>query len=174
MVNNQKLAYSIVSLVLGMIFLAFAAAPLYNIFCKVTGFGGTTQQAQYGSSVIGNKSIKVRFDANVSPDLKWRFFPEQNEVTVRTGENNIIFYKAENLTDEPIIGTSVYNVTPNKAGIYFNKIECFCFTDQLLEPGQVMTLPVSFFIDPDIEKDPTTKNLDSITLSYSFFRVKKK
>lgn len=169
---NKKLAYSISYFILGMLMLAYASVPLYSIFCKVTGFSGTVVTGKYVADRIGTKQIKVRFDANIDKDLPWIFKPEQQEVTVKVGENILVFYYAENLSNEDIIGTAVYNVTPHKAGAYFNKIQCFCFEEQLLKPGQKMPMPVSFFIDPDIETDPATSEVSTITLSYSFYRVK--
>jgi len=156
-------------LVLGMVMLTFASVPLYNLFCKVTGYGGTTQFASVASSKIGSKILKIRFDANVDSKLPWQFKAEQEEVEIRVGENNLIFYSAENNANIPIIGTAVYNVTPHRAGRYFNKIQCFCFTEQLLKPKQKMVMPVSFFIDSEIENDPELKDVDTITLSYTFY-----
>ena len=169
---NKKLAYSISYFILGMLMLAYASVPLYSIFCKLTGFSGTVVTGKYVADRVGTKQIKIRFDANIDKDLPWIFKPEQQEVTVRVGENILVFYYAENLSNEDIIGTAVYNVTPHKAGAYFNKIQCFCFEEQLLKAGQKMPMPVSFFIDPDIETDPATSEVSTITLSYSFYRVK--
>ncbi|MGB4191717.1 MAG: cytochrome c oxidase assembly protein [Rickettsiales bacterium] len=169
--SSSKIAWSIALLVVGMIMLTFASVPIYNLFCKVTGYGGTVKYTPIASSRIGNKKIKIRFDANVDKNLPWQFKSEQEEVLVRVGENNLIFYTAENQSDKPIIGTAVYNVTPHKAGIYFNKIQCFCFEEQLLRPKQKMIMPVSFFIDSDIENDPNLKDVDTITLSYTFYPV---
>ena len=171
MIKNNKLAFSIVLLVVGMLLLSFASVPLYNLFCKVTGYGGTTRYSAKASSKVGKKFIKIRFDANVDRNLPWEFRAEQNEVTVKVGENNLIFYTAENKSDKNIIGTSVYNVTPHKAAIYFNKIQCFCFEEQLLKSKQRMVMPVSFFIDANIEDDPNLQDVDTITLSYTFYKV---
>lgn len=170
--SNQSLGVAIASIVIGMVAFAYAFVPLYNIFCKITGYGGTTQKAIKVSDKIGKKKIKVRFDANIDPSLPWEFKPLQNEVEVTTGENALVFYFAKNKSDKPIIGTSVYNVAPFKAGIYFNKIQCFCFQEQLLQPGQEMMMPVSFFIDPEMDEDPDVKHLDQLTLSYKFYLVK--
>ncbi len=152
--------------------LTFAAVPIYNLFCKVTGYGGTTKYTSIASTRVGTKMMKVRFDANVANDLPWSFKSEQNEVTIRVGENNLVFYSAENKTDKPIIGTAIYNVTPHKAGAYFNKIQCFCFEEQLLKPNQKMIMPVSFFIDPAIEDDKNLQDVDTITLSYTFYPIR--
>jgi cytochrome c oxidase assembly protein subunit 11 len=173
MEKNKKILTPLILIIIGMFVLAYASVPLYSLFCKATGFGGTTQVALKSSTQKGKKVIKVRFDANIEPNLPWKFKPIQPEITVKPGENALIFYYAENLTEKPLTGTAIYNVTPNKAGIYFNKIECFCFEEQLLEPYQKVNMPVSFFIDPKIEEDPYLKDVDTITLSYSFFYVKK-
>lgn len=170
--NSKKLALSIFLLVLGMTMLTFASVPIYNLFCKVTGYGGTTKYTKIASNKIGTKKITVRFDANVNKDLPWIFKSEQDEVSVTVGENNLVFYTAENKTDKPIIGTAIYNVTPHKAAKYFNKIQCFCFEEQLLKARQKMTMPVSFFIDQAMEEDPNLQDVDTITLSYTFYSVR--
>ncbi len=154
--------------------LTIASVPIYKIFCKVTGYGGTTQVAKTSSVTQGLKKLNIRFDANIDKKLPWSFVAKQSEITVKTGENAIAFYFAENLSDEAIIGTAVYNVTPHLAAQYFNKIECFCFQEQRLNPGQKVLMPVTFFIDPEIENDPDLKDLDTITLSYSFYRILEK
>lgn len=171
-VNSNKIALSIVLLVLGMGMLTFASVPLYNLFCKVTGYGGTTRYTAIASTKVGTKLLKIIFDANVDKNLPWIFKSEQNEATIRVGENNLIFYTAENKTDQNIIGTAVYNVTPHKAAKYFNKIQCFCFEEQLLKARQKMIMPVSFFIDSAIEDDPNLQDVDTITLSYTFYSVR--
>ncbi|MCT4635931.1 MAG: cytochrome c oxidase assembly protein [Rickettsiales bacterium] len=170
--SSRKIAFSIILLVVGMTMLTFAAVPIYNLFCKVTGYGGTTKYTSIASTRVGTKMMKVRFDANVASDLPWSFKSEQNEVTIKVGENNLVFYSAENKTDKPIIGTAIYNVTPHKAGAYFNKIQCFCFEEQLLKPNQKMIMPVSFFIDPAIEDDKNLQDVDTITLSYTFYPIR--
>ena len=169
--SSTKLALSIILIVVAMVMLTFASVPLYNLFCKVTGYGGTTKYSAVASSKVGTKLIKVRFDANVDRKLPWEFKPEQTEAVIRVGENNLVFYTAENKSDKPIVGTAIYNVTPHKAAIYFNKIQCFCFEEQLLKPKQKMIMPVSFFIDTDIENDPNLQDVDTITLSYIFYQV---
>lgn len=170
--NNKNLAIMFAVLTVGMILLAYAFVPLYNIFCKATGFGGTTQIAKTNFSKIGKKTIRVNFDANVDPKLNWSFKPLQNEISVRTGESAVIFYEAQNNSDKDIIGTAVYNVTPHKAALYFNKIECFCFQEQMLKAGEKVNMPVSFFIDSKMEEDLNLEDIENITLSYSFFMVK--
>ena len=171
--SSSKIGWSIVLLIIGMAMLTLASVPIYNLFCKITGYGGTTRYTPIASNKIGSKMMKIRFDANVDSNLPWQFQSEQNEVVIRVGENNLVFYSAENKTDQAIIGTAVYNVTPHKAGTYFNKIQCFCFEEQLLKPKQKMIMPVSFFIDPAIEDDPNLQDVDTITLSYTFYQVKR-
>jgi cytochrome c oxidase assembly protein subunit 11 len=172
--SSKKIALSIALLAVGMVMLTFASVPLYNLFCKVTGYGGTTRYTAIASTKVGTKLIKVRFDANIDQNLPWIFKAEQNEATIRVGENNLVFFAAENKSDQAIVGTAVYNVTPHKAAIYFNKIQCFCFEEQLLKPKQRMIMPVSFFIDPAMEDDPNLQDVDTITLSYTFYRVEQK
>jgi cytochrome c oxidase assembly protein subunit 11 len=169
--SSNKLALSIILLVVGMVMLTFASVPLYNLFCKVTGYGGTTRYTAISSNRVGTKLLKIRFDANVDRKLPWVFKTEQTEAVIKVGENNLVFYTAENKSDEDIIGTAVYNVTPHKAAIYFNKIQCFCFEEQLLKSKQKMVMPVSFFIDPAMEDDPNLQDVDTITLSYTFYRI---
>ncbi len=168
--RNGMTAVILFGLVAGMTGLAFASDPLYRIFCKVTGYGGTTQVAGAPSnSEIIDQMVTVRFDANVNKSLPWRFKPVQNTIKVRLGEQAIAFYEATNVSDKPIVGTATFNVAPFKAGEYFNKIECFCFTEQVLKPGQTVQMPVTFFVDPAIVKDRNTADVKSITLSYTFF-----
>ena len=157
---------------MSMLLLSFAAVPIYNLFCKVTGFGGTTQRVSAYSKTKGHKIITVHFDSNVAPDLAWKFIPKHRKVDVIPGENVLIFYYSKNMSDKDIIGTALYNVTPQKAGKYFNKIHCFCFEEQMLRAGAEANMPVTFYIDPEIETDPDTKDIDEITLSYSFFKVR--
>ncbi len=169
--SSKRIALSIALLVVAMIMLTFASVPLYNLFCKVTGYGGTTRYTAIASNRVGTKQIKVRFDANIDQNLPWTFKAEQSEAIIKVGENNLVFYTAENKSDQAIVGTAVYNVTPYKAAIYFNKIQCFCFEEQLLKAKQRMVMPVSFFINPDMENDPNLQDVDTITLSYTFYRV---
>jgi cytochrome c oxidase assembly protein subunit 11 len=155
----------------GMLGLTAAAVPLYRLFCQVTGYGGTTQVAQASPAEPLAQTIKVRFNADVDPDLPWSFRPVQREVEVRIGEQHLAFYRARNRSDRAVVGQAVYNVTPFKAGAYFGKIACFCFDEQRLAPGQEVDMPVSFFVDPAILDDPNTRDLTTITLSYTFFRL---
>lgn len=170
--ENSKLAISLLMLIIGMGLLAYASVPLYNLFCKATGYGGTTKHSSLGSAYKGQRHLNVRFDANIEADMLWDFKPEQLDVNLTTGENVLAFYYAHNRSSEPIIGTAIYNVTPFKAGKYFNKIQCFCFSEQLLTAGQKVHMPVSFFIDPEFDNDPEMADIKSITLSYTFFKVK--
>lgn len=170
--ENHNLRLAIIALIMSMVLLAFASVPIYNLFCKVTGFGGTTQRSSSYSNIKGHKIIRVKFDANIEPSLEWEFIPKHNFVDVTTGENVLIFYYAKNFSKKDIIGTAIYNVTPQKAGKYFNKIHCFCFEEQLLKAGAEVNMPVAFYIDSEIESDPDTKDIEEITLSYSFFKVR--
>ena len=155
--------------VCGMVGLAFGAVPLYKLFCQVTGFGGTTQVAEEAPVEIGERVVTVRFNADTARDLPWHFKPEQREIKVRVGEMAMAVYNAVNQSDRALIGTSTFNVTPVKAGAYFNKIECFCFEEQTLAPGERADFPVSFFVDPDIVEDRRLDDVSTITLSYTFF-----
>ncbi len=171
--KNTRTGWTVAAIVIGMFAMAYASFPLYNLFCKVTGFGGTTQVAFEGSATKGMRQYTVQFDSNVENGLAWKFKPEQRQITVRSGDNTLVFFSAENEAEEPSTGTATFNVTPDKVGVYFNKVQCFCFTNQILEPHQKIDMPVSFFIDPAIENDPTMRDVTTITLSYSFFKVKK-
>ena len=170
--RNARLAWRLVGLVGGMLALAYAAVPLYDLFCRTTGFGGTPQVAQAGERPILERMVAVRFDSNVDPNLPWRFQPLEREVKVRLGEEHLTHYRVTNVSQRPIVGTSAYNVTPEPAGPWFNKVQCFCFTEQLLLPGQSVDLPVIFFVDPEMAKDRRYDNVRTITLSYTFFEAK--
>ncbi|MFL2920142.1 MAG: cytochrome c oxidase assembly protein [Thalassobaculaceae bacterium] len=156
-------------LIMGMGVLSYASVPLYKLFCQVTGYGGTTQQVTSPSSQILERKIKIRFDANTKPTLDWNFQPVQTSIDISVGQNALAFYQAENTGKDPVVGTATFNVTPEKAGVYFNKIDCFCFVEQLLAPQEAVEMPVSFFIDPDIVNDPNLDDVTTITLSYTFF-----
>ncbi len=156
-------------LIMGMGVLSYASVPLYKLFCQVTGYGGTTQQVTSPSSQILERKIKIRFDANTKPTLDWNFQPVQTSMDISVGQNALAFYQAENIGKDPVVGTATFNVTPEKAGVYFNKIDCFCFVEQLLAPQEAVEMPVSFFIDPDIVNDPNLDDVTTITLSYTFF-----
>lgn len=170
---NRRMALTagvVAAVVAGMTGLAFAAVPLYQAFCRVTGYGGTTQTAAAAPSQILDRRIDVRFDANIDPALPVEFTPVQREESLRIGETGLAFYKVRNLSDEPIVARATYNVTPHVAGPYFVKLECFCFQDRTLQPGEEAELPVVFFVDPDIVSDPDTSGLGTVTLSYTYFR----
>jgi cytochrome c oxidase assembly protein subunit 11 len=156
--------------VAGMTGLAFAAVPLYQAFCQLTGYGGTTQTAAAAPSRVLGRTIQVRFDANISPDLPIEFAPAQRAETLRIGETGLAFYRVRNLSAEPIVAHATYNVTPHAAGQYFAKLECFCFQDRVLAPGEEAELPVVFFVDPEIVNDLDTRDINTLTLSYTFFR----
>ena len=153
----------------GMVGMAFAAVPLYRIFCQVTGYGGTTRRAQAAPAQVLDRAVTVRFDGNVGNGLGWSFRPVQRDVTVKLGEVSTIEYMAENRTDKTETGTAAFNVAPDVVGAYFNKIACFCFTDQTLKPGEKTKLGVTFFVDPAYAEDPNLENITTITLSYTFY-----
>ncbi len=169
--SNLRVAVMAGSMAVGMVGMAYAAVPLYQIFCQVTGFGGTTQRADVSPEKPLDQKITVAFDANVNSSLSWEFVPVQHSQTIRIGEQKLAFYKATNTTSRPVTGTATFNVTPVGAGVYFSKIECFCFTEQTLQPGQSVDMPVSYFVDPDIVDDPDMKSVKTITLSYTFYAV---
>lgn len=158
-----------VALSLGM---SFAAVPLYRAFCQATGFGGTTQRADGAATHRGKRSIAVRFDANVAPGLPWRFEPEVPEVTLRTGETATVYFKTTNTADHETVAEARYNVTPDVAGLYFDKIACFCFNQQHLAARETVEMPVVFFLNPALEEDETMDGIDTLTLSYTFFAPK--
>ena len=171
--RNTKVAAACALFALGMIGLAYASVPLYRLFCQVTGFGGTPQRAERPSTEVLDRTVVVRFDANVGPGLSWEFQPVVPTMEVRIGENALAYYRATNRSDRPLVGTATFNVTPDQIGSFFNKIECFCFTEQRLEPGESVEMPVSFFIDPAMVKDLDGAKVRNITLSYTFYPVDK-
>ena len=168
--RNNRTALLMAFVAAGFLALAFASVPLYRMFCQLTGFDGTPLRAEKAPGAVAGQ-IGVRFDANVHTGLAWRFEPVENQVRVAPGARTTIYYRATNLTARPITGEAVFNVTPDSAGQYFNKIECFCFTEQTLKPGESVEMPVVFFVDPKIRKDDATKAIDEITLSYTFYPV---
>jgi cytochrome c oxidase assembly protein subunit 11 len=172
--KNGVVAGAILAVVFGMVGLSFAAVPLYALFCRVTGYDGTTQRADRAPGHVVDRPVTVRLNADTAPNLPWRFAPEERQVTLKLGESSLVFYRAENRSSRPVTGTAVYNVTPEKAGRYFNKIECFCFGEQTLEPGRSVDMPVSFFIDPAMAADRAMDDVQTITLSYTFFRARSK
>jgi cytochrome c oxidase assembly protein subunit 11 len=169
--NKRKTVLQTVSLVVFMGALAWASVPLYDWFCRVTGFGGVTNTAQTGSDVILDKTIKIRFDASLDRDMPWEFKPVERQVEMRIGETGMVFYEAYNPTNRPVAGTASYNVTPYEAGNFFTKIDCFCFEQQVLQPGERVEMPVTFFVDPEIVDDRDAKYTKVITLSYTFYET---
>jgi cytochrome c oxidase assembly protein subunit 11 len=161
----------LLTVVIGMVGLSFASVPLYRLFCAATGYGGTTQRADAAPRDISQAVVTVRFDADVSPDLAWEFRPLVREITVHPGEQREVFFRAINRSAQGITGRAVYNVTPTKSGIYFDKLQCFCFNEQYLGPGEAKDMGVVFFVDPDMLKDPNTSDVKTITLSYSMFKA---
>ncbi|HEY6632826.1 MAG TPA: cytochrome c oxidase assembly protein [Rhizobiaceae bacterium] len=171
--SNRLVAGVCVAFFGGMIGMAYAAVPLYAMFCQVTGYGGTTQRVDQYSDRVLDRKITVRFDANVSSGLPWDFKPVQREMTMNIGETAQAHYTAANVFSVPTSGRATFNVTPEMAGAYFNKVECFCFTDTTLKPGETLDMPVVFFVDPDIVDVPELKDIRTITLSYTFFPIEK-
>ncbi len=169
--GKSKTLAQTLGLVLFMGAMGFASVPLYDWFCRVTGYGGTTLEADAGSDVILDQTIKVRFDGSLTAGMPWEFKPAQREMEIRIGETGLAFYEAHNPTDKPIAGSASYNVFPFTVGGYFTKIDCFCFEEQILQPGETVMMPVTFFVDPDIVDDPEGKHVEAITLSYTFYEI---
>ena len=167
----QKTVAQTVSLVVLMGGLAWASVPFYDWFCRVTGFGGTTSISTVAPDDVLEQTIKVRFDASLHSNMDWDFKPEVHEMEIRIGETGLAFYEAHNPTDRPIGGQASYNVTPYQAGYFFNKIDCFCFEEQVLQPGETVMMPVSFYVDPEIVTDRDAKYVHTITLSYTFYEI---
>ncbi|TKT81145.1 cytochrome c oxidase assembly protein [Aquamicrobium sp. LC103] len=167
--SNRTVALACGAFFVGMIGMAYAAVPLYQIFCQVTGYGGTTQRVEQYSETILDRDITIRFDANTSGGLPWDFKPQAREMTIKIGETVQANYQAKNTFSRPTSGRASFNVTPDLAGAYFMKVECFCFTDTELKPGESMDMPVVFYVDPEILNVPELKNIKTITLSYTFF-----
>jgi cytochrome c oxidase assembly protein subunit 11 len=166
--GTRRTAMIAVLIALAMLGLGFASVPLYRLFCQVTGFDGTPRIAAGPSTTVLDQTVTIRFDGNVTPGLPWHFEPVQNTMQVKIGENNLAFFRATNTSDQPVRGTAIYNVFPEIAAVYFNKVQCFCFTEQLLQPGETMEFPVSFFVDPQIVNDRDARAVTHITLSYTF------
>jgi cytochrome c oxidase assembly protein subunit 11 len=173
--RNRRTRLIAFLIVAGMVGLAYASVPLYRLFCQVTGFDGTTRRVDATAAAmvapVAGHSMSIRFDANVSPDLRWQFRPVDTQRTVTIGQRSMAIFTAKNLTDHPITGRAVFNVTPTQAGKYFSKIQCFCFTEQTLQPGQEVQMPVVFYVDPAIVRDPDANDVTEITLSYTFYPV---
>ncbi len=168
MTPQKKMAFGLLGIALMMLSLSFAAVPFYDWFCRVTGYAGTVSVAETGSDVILDQTVIVRFDGSLEAGMPWQFKPQQTQMVVRLGETNLAFYEAYNPTDRVVAGTASYNVMPDQSGGYFTKIECFCFTEQVLQPGERVVMPVSFYVDPSIMDDPEAKLIREITLSYTF------
>jgi cytochrome c oxidase assembly protein subunit 11 len=169
--RNRTTVLLLAAVALGMVGLSFASVPLYRLFCQATGFGGATQRASAAPAEIADAVVTVRFDAETASDLGWEFRPLQNEVRVHPGEQRQVFFRAVNHSAETVTGSATYNVTPTKSGIYFDKLQCFCFNAQYLAPGESKDMGVVFFVDPDLLKDPDTNDVRTITLSYSMFKA---
>jgi cytochrome c oxidase assembly protein subunit 11 len=167
--KNRKVAFVSAAVVAGMIGLAYASVPLYRMFCQVTGFGGTTQRAEAAPEKTIDRRMTILFDANTAGSLPWTFEPVQRSLEVKVGEENFAYYRATNKSNHAVTGSAVFNVTPDTAGAYFNKIQCFCFTEQTLKAGESVEMPVSFFVDPAIAEDHGLDKVTTITLSYTFY-----
>lgn len=167
--KNRKTALIVSGVVAGMVGMSFAAVPAYRAFCQVTGWNGTTQRASAPADRTLARQITVRFDATVGQGLDWKFHPEQPSQTLHIGETGLAFFEAENRSGKPVTGRATFNVSPAKAGIYFKKLECFCFTEQTLEPGQKIDMPVTYFVDPALAADKNLDDVETITLAYTFF-----
>lgn len=171
--RNRRTLVAMAGVGLAMLGLGFASVPLYRIFCERTGFGGTTQRAAANiklQPVIGH-TLSVRFDSNVQPGMPWKFYPEHATDTVTVGARDMAIFIAKNMSDKPVTGTASFNVTPTQAGAYFTKIQCFCFTQQTLQPGEQVRMPVIYYVDPKILNDPDNRDTQEITLSYTFYPV---
>ncbi|QBF32938.1 cytochrome c oxidase assembly protein [Thalassococcus sp. S3] len=171
MQGKSKTVFQTVGVVLFMGGLAWASVPLYDWFCRVTGYGGATNVAEDGSEEILDQTIKIRFDASLERDMPWQFRPVEREMELRIGETGLAFYEAYNPTDKPVAGSAAYNVAPYDAGAFFSKIQCFCFEEQVLAPGERVQMPVTFFVDPEIVTDRDAKFVHTITLSYTFYEI---
>lgn len=171
--KNQRIGLIVIAVVLAMVCMAYASVPLYSLFCRVTGFGGTTQTAAAfpDAKDVVDRTITIRFNTQTSPNLLWEFEPEVPQIKVKIGEKGLATFKAHNYGQVPVAGTALYNVTPLKVGKYFNKVQCFCFNEQILQPGQRATMPVLFYVDPQLAQDPNMSDVTTITLSYTFFKT---
>jgi cytochrome c oxidase assembly protein subunit 11 len=169
--RNRRVGAVAASVAVVMLGMAYAAVPLYNMFCRATGYGGTTQRVIAASPRVLDRTVTVRFDANVTPGMGWTFEPVARTIDVKLGETTLAFYRATNMTDHAITGSAVFNVAPEIAGIHFNKIECFCFKEQTLKSGETVEMPVSFYVDPGLVDDKDASWLTQITLSYTFYPV---
>ncbi|MDE2228206.1 MAG: cytochrome c oxidase assembly protein [Alphaproteobacteria bacterium] len=171
--RNVRTVVVLGGILVAMLTLVAFSVPLYRLFCAATGYNGTTQRVVADAGTISRRVVTVRFSTSVAPDLPWRFAPLQESVKVHLGEEKLVYFSATNTGTTPTVGHATFNVTPAKIGLYFDKIQCFCFSDELLAPGKTVTMPVDFFVDPALDKDPEAKDVDTITLSYTFFRAEK-
>ncbi|NCT40192.1 MAG: cytochrome c oxidase assembly protein [Alphaproteobacteria bacterium] len=172
--KNARIGLSILAVVIGMVALSFAFVPLYNMFCRVTGFAGTTQVSESLPDTILDRQVTIKFNAETNKNLPWDFKPEQREITVKLGQRGLTAFSAHNKSNKVTGGTAIYNVTPLKAGQYFHKIQCFCFDEQFLKPQEYVDMPVMFYVDPAMDDDPLMEDVDTITLSYTFFTATSK
>ena len=170
--KNFALALNLTAIVAGMFLLAYASVPLYRLFCQATGYNGTTQEAKHAPGHVIDREITIRFNADTAPGLPWQFEPGEKSIKVKVGQQSLTHYVAKNLSNQPVTGRAAYNVLPLTAGAYFVKIQCFCFTEQTLQPRAKVNMPVVFYIDPSIIHDRDMDNVKTITLSYTFFEVK--
>jgi len=171
-IRNRRTVVGLLGVVAVMLALTAASVPLYRLFCQATGYGGTTQVATEAPDATGLPDIAVRFNADVSPELPWSFYPEEREIRLPIGETKTVYYRAINRSSETVTGTATFNVTPDAAGQFFDKLQCFCFTEQTLKPGEAVEMAVRFFVDPKILEDADGRDISTITLSYTFFRAK--
>lgn len=173
--RNRRVMIRVSLVALGSLALGFAAVPLYRVFCQTTGFGGTTQRADASVSVkpVSGRTMSIRFDSNIAPGMPWEFYPEHPTDTVEIGARDMAIFIAKNVSDKPVTGSAVFNVTPTQAGAYFTKIQCFCFTEQTLQPGEQVRMPVIYYVDPKILDDYNNKDTQQITLSYTFNPIEK-
>jgi cytochrome c oxidase assembly protein subunit 11 len=169
--KNARTGLTVLAVVVGMVGVSFAAVPLYDLFCRVTGFGGTTQTAEALPGVVLDRTVTINFNADTDRGMPWNFEPEQRRIDVKLGQKGLTAYHAHNNATTPVTGTAVYNVTPLKAGKYFHKIQCFCFGEQTLKPGEDVAMPVMFFVDPKMNDDPNMDDVKTITLSYTFYKA---
>ena len=170
--RRGSVAFLVAAVSMAMLGLSFAAVPLYRLFCSATGFGGTPRAASAAPLEKGQRQLTVRFDANVAPGLPWKFAPETPQINLRTGETATVYYKASNESGRETTARAAFNVSPDSAGAYFSKIACFCFEEQHLGPDETREMPVLFYLDPSLEKDPAMEGVHTVTLSYTFFAVK--
>ena len=168
----QKTRLALIGVAVAMLCLGFASKPLYDTFCRVTGFGGTPKIADANTSIVIDRIVTVNFDSNVSSDLPWTFKPEQRSIDVNLGQSGLAYYQVTNNSKKSVVGTATFNVTPIKAAPYFIKTECFCFTEQMVKPGETVSMPVLFHVDPLLDEETRMDDIKNITLSYTFFRVK--